>query len=151
MFPPGGLGRGRRNARLGRAAALGRRGLIGVEIQRRSDKHGPARDEIFKRRPEAIETYLDEWRESEPPRGDGPIAALAPDSDHGGGAPTGMTSRDVSGRAEIARWLEPSVFPATAERLLESARGLRAADQAVRALEALPRQRAFQNVQDIWQ
>ncbi|MBC6458735.1 DUF2795 domain-containing protein [Actinomadura sp. HBU206391] len=122
-----------------------------MEIQRRSDKHGPIRDEIFKRQPEAIETYLDEWRDSEPPRDDGPIAALAPDAHHAGGAPTGMTSRDVSGRAEIARWLESSVFPATGERLVESARGLRAPDQVVRALESLPRQDAFQNVREVWQ
>ena len=121
-----------------------------MDIQRRSDKHGAVRDEIFKRRPEAIETYLDEWRESEPPRGDGPIADLAPGADPAGGAPTGMTSRDVSGRTEIARWLEPSVFPATGERLVESARGLGAPDQVVRALESLPRQDAYQNVRAVW-
>jgi hypothetical protein len=122
-----------------------------VEIQRRSDKHGPARDEIFKRRPEAMEAYLEEWREAAPPRDGGPIADLAPDGDHGGGAPKGMTSADVSGRAEIARWLQPSEFPATRERLVDGARGLSAPDSVVRALESLPHRHAFQNVQEVWQ
>ncbi|MBC6470012.1 DUF2795 domain-containing protein [Actinomadura alba] len=62
-----------------------------------------------------------------------------------------MTSADVSGRAEIARWLQPREFPATRERLVESARGLRAPDPVVRALESLPREHAFQNVQEVWQ
>jgi hypothetical protein len=62
-----------------------------------------------------------------------------------------MTSRDVSGRAEIARWLQPGVFPATGQRLVESARRLRAPDPVVGALESLPRKHAYQNVREVWQ
>jgi Protein of unknown function (DUF2795) len=75
--------------------------------------------------------------------------------DHAGGHETGgttegMDSRDVTKRAELARWLQPSVFPASAERLIQSANETQAPDRILRMLKGLPRQQSYRNVQDLW-
>jgi hypothetical protein len=67
-----------------------------------------------------------------------------------------MTSADVEGRAELARFVRPSAFPATAAELLRVARDEGAPDRVVGELERLRSgsnggERRFENVQDVWQ
>jgi hypothetical protein len=66
-----------------------------------------------------------------------------------------MAQRDVTERAGLARWLQPSV-PAIAERLADSAAETDAPDQVMRMLNSLPPQesyrtcRSYQYLQDLW-
>ncbi len=60
-----------------------------------------------------------------------------------------MDDHDAERRAELARSIEPGVFPARPAQLLESARGLFATDWVLRALESLPDQ-VYENTQAVW-
>jgi hypothetical protein len=128
----------------------------------RSDKHGPRVDDELAREVEPIERAghtgrAEEWREPEP-EGDGqPQVDLAPDTTLTGGVPEGMTVADVEGRSELARFLRPSAFPASAARLAEIARDQGATDRVLAELGRLAagagsseRDRVFNNVQDVW-
>jgi Protein of unknown function (DUF2795) len=76
--------------------------------------------------------------------------SLAPDEEITGGTAAGMRPRDVADRAELARFLQPSVFPATAERLVASASETQAPGHVMRMLRSLPREERYDNVQDLW-
>ena len=54
-------------------------------------------------------------------------------------------------RADLARHLQPSVFPAERAALLESAREVHAPDGMLELIEQLPQGRTFANVQEIWE
>ena len=54
-------------------------------------------------------------------------------------------------RADLARHLQPSVFPAERAALLESAREVHAPDGMLELIEQLPDGREFANVQEIWE
>src|SRR4051794_7461369 len=93
-----------------------------MRFQRRSDKHGPREDEALKYDDELVERSgaerrVEEWDESGSERAFRPDVDLAPEGELVGGTPAGVDERDVLGRSEIARWVRPGVFPATAERL----------------------------------
>lgn len=67
-----------------------------------------------------------------------------------------MTPADVEGRAELARFVRPSAFPATAADLARVARDEGATDRVLGELERLRSgsggaERQFENVQDVWQ
>lgn len=62
------------------------------------------------------------------------------------GLPVGMADT----RAELARHLIPSVFPATPDDLLAAAEASFAADELVRWLRTLPPRQRFDNVQAVW-
>jgi hypothetical protein len=122
----------------------------------RPDKHGPRQDDALKEQTRDLErsgreSHVEEWKEAEPAGEDQPSADLSPEDDLVGGTAVGMDQQDVSGRAELARWLQPSVFPATAERLVASAAETHAPDHVLRMLKSLPPQERYQNVQDVWQ
>jgi hypothetical protein len=57
---------------------------------------------------------------------------------------------DAETRADIARFLTPSVFPADREALLADAEGNQAPAEVLERLEALPAGRAYENVQEVW-
>jgi len=67
-----------------------------------------------------------------------------------GGTPPGMEPEDVEGRSELARWVQPSVFPADRQALLDSAAETGAPDHVTALLGKLPDGRPFENVQDVW-
>jgi hypothetical protein len=121
----------------------------------RPDKHGPRQDDALKKQTRDLESsgresHVEEGREAEPPGEDQPSVDLSPEGDLVGGTAAGMEPQDVIGRAELARWLQPSVFPATAERLVASATETHAPDHIVRMLKSLPPHERYQNVQDLW-
>ncbi|HEY0689745.1 MAG TPA: DUF2795 domain-containing protein [Kribbella sp.] len=62
----------------------------------------------------------------------------------------GIDQGDVVERAELARWLQPSVFPASAERLVQSAADTHAPDRIMGMLKSLPAQESYDSLQDVW-
>ena len=60
-----------------------------------------------------------------------------------------MDDADAERRSELARFLEPSTFPARPAELEASADRNFATDGIIRALQALP-DRVYENVQDVW-
>jgi hypothetical protein len=57
---------------------------------------------------------------------------------------------DVEERSQIARFLNPSVFPADRQALLASAEGNFAPDWVIERLRRLPDGETFVNVQAVW-
>jgi hypothetical protein len=123
-------------------------------VERGSDKHGPRVDDELDHETRSlqqgapVESRVEEHREQEGP-GDGqpvPDARLA-----GGRATAGsLDLDDAETRADIARFLAPSVFPADREALLADAEGNHATDEVLERLRALPAGRAYENLQDVW-
>lgn len=127
----------------------------------RGDKHGPRLDDAMAGETEAISRgghtgRAEESREPEPSGEGQPDVDYAPDTTLSGGTPDGMTPADVEGRAELARFVRPSAFPATAADLARVAREEGATDRVLGELERLRSgsggaERRFENVQDVWQ
>ena len=120
-----------------------------------ADKHGPRQDDALKKQTRGLEhgtheSHAQEWKEAEPSGEDQPRVDLSPDEEIVGGTAAGMGQRDVVDRSELARFLQPSVFPATAERLTASAAETNAPDHVMRMLRSLPPEERYDNVQDLW-
>jgi len=62
----------------------------------------------------------------------------------------GPSHADVLARSELARWLLPSAFPATAETLLEVARANDAPPSVTDALEGLRTVQRFETTGELW-
>jgi hypothetical protein len=60
-----------------------------------------------------------------------------------------LDDADAERRSELARAIEPGIFPARPAELEASAAGNFASDGIIRALQALP-DRVYENVQDVW-
>jgi hypothetical protein len=60
-----------------------------------------------------------------------------------------LDDADAERRSELARFLEPSLFPARPAELEASAAGNFAGDGLIKALQALP-DRVYENVGDVW-
>ena len=119
------------------------------------DEHGPRQDDALKKQTRdreegGTESHDQEGKEAEPAGEDQPGASLSPEEGIGGGTAVGMDQQDVTQRAELARSLQPSVFPATAQRLVDSAAETHAPDHILRMLKSLPAQERYENVQDLW-
>ncbi len=54
-------------------------------------------------------------------------------------------------RGDLARHLQPSVFPADRARLLESAREMHAPESMLELIEQVPDGREYSNVQEVWE
>ncbi len=112
--------------------------------ERGSDKIGPRIDEELERRTEPLErgaptpSRAEEFLEEEAPGDDEP------------GTDVRLTVDDAEARAELARHLQPSVFPADRDRLLASARDLNAPSPVIALLEQLPKDRQFSVVAEVW-
>ena len=120
-----------------------------------ADKHGARQDDALKKRTRGLEhgaheSHAQEWKQAEPSGEDQPSADLSPDEEIVGGTAAGMERQDVVDRSELARFVQPSVFPATAERLTASAAETNAPDHVMRMLRSLPREERYDNVQDLW-
>lgn len=123
-------------------------------MERGSNKHSPRVDEQLDhdtrslRQGAPVESRVEEHREQEGPGEDQPT----PDARLTGGRATAasLDLDDAEARADIARFLTPSAFPADREALLADAEGNHAPATVVERLQALPAGRAYENVQDIW-
>lgn len=125
-------------------------------MERGSDKHAPRLDENLKSdtRPleqgAPVEARAEEWREQEGP-GDG---EPTPDSRLVGGRPHAndaqLTDEEIEARSELARHLDPSVFPADKGALLASAEGNFAPGWILDMLRALP-ENTYPTNEAVWQ
>lgn len=125
-------------------------------MERGSDKHGPRLDEGLKSDTRSlvqgspVEARADEGREQEGPGEGDPT----PDSRLVGGRVqydgVRPTDEEFEARAELARHLQPSVFPARPARLLESAEEQHAPQWILDALHALPDD-SYPTVEAVWQ
>ena len=123
-------------------------------MERGSDKHGPRLDEELDHETRSIqqgspvESRVEEHREQEGPGEDQPT----PDARLTGGRATAasLDLDDAETRADIARFLTPSTFPADREALVADAEGNHAPEEVLERLRALPAGRAYENVQDVW-
>jgi hypothetical protein len=119
-------------------------------VERGSDTHGPRIDEELERRTRPmeqgapVESRADERREEAGPADGEPVA----DGRLQGG-PAGLD--DVEARSELARFLQPSAFPADREALLGSAAETDAPDEIIRAIRTLPESKVYDNVQSVWE
>jgi hypothetical protein len=122
--------------------------------ERGSDKHGPRLDDDLHddtrslEQGAPVEARVEEEREQEGPADDQPT----PDARVAGGRAT-AASLDLDAaeaRADLARFLNPSTFPADREALLADATGNQAPAVVLERIRALPAGRTFQNVQEVW-
>lgn len=125
-------------------------------MQQRGDKHGPLQDENLKGETQGLEkgdreTRAAEWRAQEPSGEDQPEVDRAPDDMYTGATPPGMSSDDVEGRSELAVHLNPSIYPARRDDLVEDLRENNAPDRLVDQVAGLPGGREFRNVQEVWE
>ena len=123
-------------------------------MERGSDKHSPRVDEQLDHDTRSlqqgapVESRVEKHREQEGPGDDQPVpdARLA----EGRATAASLDLDDAETRADIARFLAPSVFPADREALLADAEGNHATDEVLERLRALPAGRAYENLQDVW-
>ncbi|HEX3005044.1 MAG TPA: DUF2795 domain-containing protein [Angustibacter sp.] len=123
--------------------------------QQQSGPVGPREDEELKHETRGLEqgghsTHAEEWREPEPagedqPTGDEHVVPEWLEQ----GTPPGMTPDDVEERSQLARFLDPSVFPADRDALVESAQRNEAPDVVVDRLRQLPADQQFHTTQDV--
>ena len=123
-------------------------------MERGSDKHSPRIDEALDHDTRSlqqgapVESRVEEHREQEGPGDDQPT----PDARLAGGRGTAgsLDLDDAETRADIARFLTPSAFPADRDALLADAEANQAPEGVLERLQALPAGRAYENVQDVW-
>jgi Protein of unknown function (DUF2795) len=123
-------------------------------LERGSDKHSPRVDEELEHETRSleqgapVESRVEEYREQEGPGDDQPT----PDARLAGGRATAgsLDLDDAETRADIARFLTPSTFPADRDALLADAQDNHAPDGVLERLQALPAGRSYENVQDVW-
>jgi hypothetical protein len=120
--------------------------------QRGSDKWGPRIDQGLEGdtdsivRGSPVEARAQEARKQEPPGNGEPEPGVRRPV---GVTEEGMTPGDVEARSELARVLEPSVFPARRDDLVEAARRRFAPDDVLGRLSRLP-DRTYGTVGEVW-
>lgn len=120
-----------------------------------NSKHAGHRDtELARETREYVEaghsSRAEPWREPERAGGSGPESEVMPTAEGVGGTPPGMDGDDVAGRSDLARLLDPGEFPADANRLAATAVRHQADDATVAALRALPTDRRYRSVSEVW-
>jgi hypothetical protein len=123
-------------------------------VDRGSDKHSPRVDEELDHETRSlqqgapIESRVEEHREQEGPDEGQPT----PDARLTGGRATAasLDLDDAETRADIARFLTPSAFPADRAALVADAQANQAPAEVLERLQALPGGRAYENVQAVW-
>jgi Protein of unknown function (DUF2795) len=126
-------------------------------MERGSDKSGPRVDEELEKQTEAMErgapvpARSEGFREHEGATDEEapPDARLS--GDRGLTRKGALGPDELEARSELARHLDPAVFPAERPALLEDARANQAPRQVLAALEALPQNTTFQNVEAVWE
>jgi hypothetical protein len=125
-------------------------------MERSSDKHAPRLDDELKQELRSIlqgspvEARANESREQEGPADGEPT----PDALLTGGrtpaTPDALSHDEVEARTELARHLQPSIFPADRETLIASARRSGAGDELVDQLGNLP-DGTFDHLEAVWE
>lgn len=110
-----------------------------MAIQRQSDKHSPRVDEELEHETAAITHGAPVVSRSRADlRQEDPAEEARAETSVPGGTPAGMTPEAVEIRAELARSLRPSVFPAHPARLAEVAEAEHGSTLVVAFLRNLP-------------
>jgi hypothetical protein len=125
---------------------------------RDSNKHGARVDDELKREVESltrgapVEARRQPGRELEGPADYEPTpSARVADMEAGGRVdPLSIAPSATLARRELNRHLEPNVFPATRDDLLESARRLNAPLQIIDVLEQTPSGLQFETLHELW-
>jgi hypothetical protein len=120
-------------------------------VERGSDKHSPRVDEELQHETRSLEqgapleSRVEEHREQEGPGEDQPTPAPRLTE------PTAsLDLDDAEARSEIARYLDPSAFPADREGLLDNAEANNAPEVVLERLQALPGDRTYEALPDVW-
>jgi hypothetical protein len=121
-------------------------------VERGSDKHGRLLDEQLDhetrslRQGAPVESRADDRRVQEDGGDDDPVvdALLTSGADFGG-----LSHDEIEARSDLARHLQPSIFPARREALIASATALGASPALIDALSKLP-EATYENVQAVW-
>jgi hypothetical protein len=125
-------------------------------MERSSDKHGPRLDEELKHEISSLvhgsplESRASEAREQEGPADGEPTPDALLTGEPAPATPDTLTHDEVEARAELARHLQPSVFPADRAALVESARRMGASDELVASFERLP-EGTFDHLEAVWE
>jgi hypothetical protein len=122
-------------------------------MRHKSNKHGPRLDDELKHETEGLvrgdgPTHAEGFKEPEPVETDTGRDPTSAGTARRGGAPAGMTPRDVEDRSALARVLAGVDYPATPRTLAKHALDLGAPEVAVTALEELP-ERPYADFADV--
>ncbi|HZG93718.1 MAG TPA: DUF2795 domain-containing protein [Mycobacteriales bacterium] len=124
-------------------------------MERGNTKHGRQLDEALKHETDALthgrveESRAEEWRMAEPSGEDQPEAHQILDLQEER-LGNGMSVSELDMRAEIAKHLRPSVFPAVRDVIVDTAVEEQSPAWIVEELSRLPAGREFSNMQDVW-
>ena len=122
-----------------------------MAIQRQSDKHTPRVDDQLDHETASITHGAPVPSRSRPDlRQEDPAADARSSASVEGGAPAGMSPEDVEIRAELARSLRPSAFPAHPARLVEVAEEENASSVLIAFLRRLP-DRRYETPEDVYE
>ena len=121
-------------------------------MERGSDKHSPRVDDQLDHETRSLqqgaplESRVEEFREQEGPGDDQPT----PEPRLNQGRTGSLDLDDAEARSDIARFLDPSAFPADREGLLANAEANNAPDLVLERLRALPGGRGYDSLPDVW-
>ena len=125
-------------------------------MERSSDKHAPRVDDELKHETSSlvqgspVEARANESREQEGPADGEPTPDALLTGEANSPTPDALTHDEVEARAELARHLQPSVFPADRAMVVASARRMGAPDDLVERLRQLP-DGTFDHVEAVWE
>lgn len=126
--------------------------------ERGSDKSGPRMDDERQKETEPMErgapvpSRAEEFREMEAASDDEPSPDARLSGDRGMVPEDQLGPDELEARSDIARHLDPSIFPANREGLLQNARDNHAPEGILSLLSRLPDETTtFDNVQAVWQ
>jgi hypothetical protein len=124
-------------------------------MERGNSKHSPRVDEQLEREVEGTVhgiagSRAEEWREAEPAGDDQPEPTLVPEGENGTGSPQGMTSAEVEQRSRLGRYITRSALPGNRAALRRDAEQNGAPDDVLAEIEALPSDREFRTVSEVW-
>jgi hypothetical protein len=115
-------------------------------MERGSDKLNPRVDAELGQETEGlqrgapVDSRAEEYRSQEEGGDDQPAPDTRPE-----------VETEIEARSELARFLEPSAFPADREALLAAAREQQAPDPVLALLSGLPEGQTFANVEQVWE
>ena len=121
-------------------------------MERGSDKHSPRVDEELDHETRSlqqgapIESRVEEFREQEGPGEDQPTPEPRLSEDQ----TCSLDLDDAEARSDIARYLDPSAFPADREGLVANAEANNAPEAVLERLQALPAGRTYEAMPDVW-
>ena len=121
-------------------------------MERGSDKHSPRVDEELDHETRSlqqgapIESRVEEFREQEGPGEDQPT----PEPRLTEGLTGSLDLDDAEARSDIARYLDPSAFPADRDGLVANAEANNAPEAVLERLQALPAGRTYDALPDVW-